>query len=330
MTTVIPIRGAKEAPKAERSRMETLKLTPEMMNAWVLPDFQAPLKMNNKVREIADELREQTGTPAITGVISLGICKAYPGILFLTDGQHRRAAVIESGVPEVIADVRIREFDSMKEMSQEFLKLNTPISRKSPDDQLRALQESSLPLQRISKECPYIGYKYIRANPNSPIVSMAATLRRWKGSSYESPAVSGGGSNATELAHRLTMDDAEQLIRFMRVAFKAWGADPENARLWAALNMTMVMWMWRVLVVDRDRSGSRRYVVVTEDEFLHCLMSVAADKDYNDWLQGRAMAERDRAPCYRKLRTTFLLRISNHERRGSPKIRMPQPSWMTN
>jgi hypothetical protein len=323
---VIPIRGAKDAPKAERSKMETLQLTPDILNTWILPPFQAPLKLNAKLLQIADELAEQNGTPAISGILTLGILPNDTS-LYLLDGQHRRAAAIESGKKEFLADVRVRAFDTMEEMAQEYLKLNTPISRKSPDDQLRALQESSKPLQMITKECPYIGYRYIRANPDSPVVGMAAVLRRWRGAGFETPSTTGAAGGAAELALHLTIEDAEQIIQFMQVAFTAWKKDIENSRLWSALNMTMCMWMWRNLVLDRDRSGSRRYVVLTTDQFRRCLMAVSADTDYVDWLGGRNMSERDRAPCYRRLRGIFTSRLQSET---NDRFKMPSPGWMTN
>jgi hypothetical protein len=324
--TVIPIRGAKDAPKEERSKMETIWLTPAILESWVLPPFQAPLRLNAKVHQIGDELRNQIGIPVITGVITLGI---LPGdtALYLLDGQHRRAAALESGKTEFLADVRIKAFESMEEMAKEFLDLNTPISKKSPDDQLRALQESCKPLQLLTKECPFIGYRYIRANPESAVVGMAATLRRWRGSGNETPSIGGATGSAINMALQLTMEDAEQIIRFMKVAFSAWKKDIENATLWATLNMVLSMWLWRVLVLDRDRTGSRRYAALTADQFLHCLMAASANAEYVAWLSGRNMIERDRAPGYRRLRAIFIARLQD-EMPG--KIKMPQPMWMNN
>lgn len=335
--TVIPIRGAKEAPKDERSTMETLVLTPELVKAWVLPAFQAPLKVNAKVRLVADELREQSGTPCINGVISLGRLRAElkssAAKLYLIDGQHRREAFLISGIKEVFADVRVNIYETMEEMAQDYLRLNSPISRKTPDDQLRALQESSPALKLISHQCPYVGYRYIRANPNSPIVGMSAILRRWWASGKESPAISGGGGAASEVARILTVENAAEIVRFLKVAYSAWGPDIENARLWGALNMVMCMWLWRILVLDKDRTGSRRYIALTEEQFKQCLMAASADKQYVDWLLGRNMAERDRAPCYRRLRTIFTLRLPSAgvgDPQGRTRIRLPQPIWMVN
>jgi hypothetical protein len=323
--TVVPIRGAKDAPKADRSKMETLLLTPAILESWVLPPFQAPLRLNPKVHQIGDALRNEVGTPVISGVISLGILKGSTA-LYLLDGQHRRAAALESGRSEFLADVRIKQYDTMEEMAEEYLILNSPISKKTPDDQLRALAESCKPLQFITKQCPYIGYRYIRANPDSPLVGMAAVLRRWHGSGNETPSV--GGSSAIHMALELTMEDAEQVVRFMQVVYAAWGKDIEYRSLWQALNMTMCMWMWRVLVLDRDRTGSRRYAVLTVDQYRHCLMAVSADAEYVAWLAGRTMAERDRAPCYRRLRGSFLSRLQTEAHVG--KLKMPQPTWMNN
>jgi hypothetical protein len=311
--------------------METLVLTPEIMQSWTLPAFQAPLKVNAKVREVADDLQAQSGTPCINGVISLGRIRSElmsgAAKMYLVDGQHRREAFLMSGLKEVYADVRINVYETMEEMAQDYLRLNSPISRKTPDDQLRALQESSPALKLIAKECPYIGYRYIRANPDAPLVGMAAVLRRWRGAGYETPAITGAAGGAATLATELRMEDAEQIVRFMQVAFAAWGKDIEYKVLWSALNMTMCMWLWRVLVLDRDRTGSRRYVVLTVDQFRHCLMAVSADAEYIAWLAGRLMAERDRAPCYRRIRAAFIHRLHDEM---SGKIKMPSPPWMNN
>jgi len=324
--TVIPIRGAKDAPVADRSRMETILLTPEILKSWVLPAFQAPLRINAKVQQVADELRIQSGTPVISGVLSLGIVPDDK-TLYLYDGQHRRWAALESGRTELLADVRVKQFDTMEEMAKEYLELNSPIARKTPDDQLRALQESSVPLQLISRECPFIDYRYIRANKDAPVVGMAATLRRWRGSGNDTPSITGAGGGAVSVALGFTVEDAEQLIRFMKVAHSAWKNDIENRALWSTLNMILCMWLWRVLVLDRDRTGSRRYVVITSEQFLHCLMAVSADADYVAWLSGRNTIERDRAPCYRRLRAIFTTRLQSEI---AGKIKMPQPMWMNN
>jgi len=318
--TVVPIRSS--APKVG---MDTVVLTPETMDSWPLPVFQAPLKKNAKVLQISDQMREESGTPVIEGVITLGFLRGETTI-YLLDGQHRRAAALLSGRSEFIADVRTKQYETMADMAREFLILNTPISRKTPDDQLRAMAEMSPVLQMIQEACPYIGYRYIRANPTAPVVSMSATLRRWRGSGYETPSVTGSYGGAVALATGLTEDDAKKIIVFMQTAYSAWGSDAENARLWASLNTTVTMWLWRVLVLDKDRSGARRYAVLTPEQFRLCILAASADSGYVEWLGGRNMSERDRAPCYSRLRSIFTSRIQSET---GEKIRMPQPSWFT-
>lgn len=325
--TIVPIR----AP-SEQSKMETVEITTEMMKAWVLPDFQAPLRINKRVESIAEDLMQQAGIPVISGVITLGTLMGSTAV-YLLDGQHRREAAIISQRKSFLADVRTKQYDSIEAMAQEYLHLNTSISRKTPDDQLRALHESLKPLQYIVKECDFVGYKFIRANPDAPLVGMSALLRRWNGSHYETPHLQGVGS-AVNVAFDITMEDAEQIVQFLKVAYSAWGRDLQNVRLWSGLNMTMCMWLWRVLVLDRDRSGSRRYVALSVEQFRNCLMSVSANTDYVSWLTGRNMTERERSPCYKRLRLIFIDRIREESaiivegiNVGPTKVRMPQPEW---
>jgi hypothetical protein len=37
--------------------METLIITPDQVNAWRIPPFQRPIKVNAKVQEIAEEMK---------------------------------------------------------------------------------------------------------------------------------------------------------------------------------------------------------------------------------------------------------------------------------
>lgn len=119
------------------------------------------------------------------------------------------------------------------------------------------------------------------------------------------------------------MEDAEALIRFLKVARAAWGSDPQHGRLWTNLNLCVCMWLWRNLVVNRER-GVKRFVVLTADQFKRCLMTLSASGDYVDWLVGRNMNDRDRSPCFVRIKTAFVQRLRED---GDAKAKMPQPSW---
>lgn len=320
MAHIIPMRGVREAPKADRSKMETLLLTPEIVAEWRLPPFQRPLRVNKKVLAIADELKDNGGF--IEGVISLGFV-GNNQTLYLYDGQHRIEAAKLSGLTEFIADVRICKFETLVEMGVEFVKLNTAIAKFSPDDVLRGLEASSSALRLIRKECPFVGYENIRRGTTSPTLSMSATMRCWIGAAAETPSITGAGKSAAEIAHELTVAEAEEICRFLKVARAAWGNDLQYSRLWGNLNLCMSMWLWRRLVLEKER-GLKRFVVLSEDKFRKCLMSLSATSNYVDWLVGRNMSERDRTPCYQRLKSIFVGRLKDE---GIANPKLPAPSW---
>lgn len=318
--TIIQMRGAREAPKSERSSMETLLLTPEIVSQWVIPPFQRPLRVNAKVIAIAEELKHNQGI--VEGVISLGEIGG-DRTRYLYDGQHRIEAARISGLSEFIADVRIRRFNTMGEMAVEFWRLNTPISRMRPDDTLRALEGSIDALQIIRANCPFIGYENIRRNAASPTLSMSAAIRCWAASTTETPNLTGSGKSAAELAQSMTSDDANALVQFLGVARQAWGADLAYSRLWGNLNLTVCMWLWRRLVLDQDR-GVKRSVLLNSTQFKQCLMSVSAGIDYLDWLVSRTLNDRERGPCLTRLKALFTRRLREE---GFAKPKLPSPAW---
>lgn len=309
-------------PKASQSKMETLIITPKMVNAWKIPPFQRPVCINEKVRRVTEQIRE---SETVEGVLTLGVLRTDSATYYVVDGQHRIEAFRLSAIAEAIVDVRICIFDSMADMAAEFHRLNDSLVRMRPDDILRALESSTPALQAVRKSCEFVGYDFIRRTTTSPILSMSALLRCWTASNNETPAGSNSGRSAAELAMNLDQQSTQNLIAFLSTAHSAWGRDPEYYRLWGNLNMALCMWLWHKLVLDRDRYGNKRYIVMSIPEFKKCLMSVSADGDYLAWLPGRNLTDRDRSPCFGKLKTIFSRRLSSES--GSKKILLPAPAW---
>jgi hypothetical protein len=322
-STVVPFRTGREAPKAERSAMETRIFSSAEIGNWRVPPFQRPVRINAKVAALSEEIAHDGGV--IPGVITLGKLKGDTAV-YVVDGQHRIESFRITALPECIGDFRLCEFDSMAEMAEEFVRLNSALVRMRPDDVLRGLEASVKALRKIRSECRFVGYDQIRRGTTSPILGMSLTLRAWNGSIAETPNTTYNNLSATQIAETLTDDATEDLIQFLTVAHAAWGRDNEYARLWGSLNMGLCMWLWRRLVKDTDRSGSRRFVRLTVKQFGSCLMALSADGHYLEWLQGRQLNDRDRAPAYNRIKKIWAARLKDDLRE---KISFPQPGWST-
>lgn len=160
--------------KATKTTVETIGFSRDEANDWKVPPFQRPLRVNDKVRLLAEQIGNDGGV--IPGVLTFGVIGRDR---FIVDGQHRREAFVLSGKAEGYADARTCYFDTMAEMGEEFVRLNSQLVRMRPDDILRGL-ESSLPsLQAVRAACPFVGYDMIRRGDRCPILSMSAVLRAW-------------------------------------------------------------------------------------------------------------------------------------------------------
>lgn len=301
--------------RSTSTKMDTLEVSPEGAKAWKKPPFQRPLKVNDKVRGLAETIRSEGVIP---GVITLGVLGADT---YLLDGQHRREAFLISAAQAAFVDVRVHHFNNMGEMGEEFVILNSAISRIGPDDILRGLKEGNPALQKILSQLPFVGFDMIRRGAASPVVSMSALLRCWFGAACDVPARS--TDSAPKLVERLTMDEVDLIGQFGENAYAAWGHDREYGKLWGGLNLILCMWLFRRMVLTQYSAQTPR---LTRALFQKCLMEASADATYIDWLGGRSINERDRSPCFTRLRSIFAKRI---ERETQKRVRMPAPAWST-
>jgi hypothetical protein len=316
---VVQFRTGRE-PAKSRSVMETRIFTAEQIGAWRVPSFQRPVRVNAKVQALAEEIARDGGV--IPGVVTLGTIKG-DSATYIVDGQHRLEAFRICGLPVCLGDFRLCQFDSMAAMASEFVQLNSALVRMRPDDVLRGLEASLPALAKIRRECRFVGYDQIRRNSSSsPVVGMSITLRTWAGSVPDTPIAS--TVSATQIAESLTEESAEGLVQFLNVAHTSFGREVEYARLWGGLNLGLCMWLWRRLVKDSDRTGARRYVHLSVKQFSACLMALSADGHYLDWLQGRALTDRDRSACYTRIKRIWAARLKDEV---SGMLRFPQPAW---
>jgi hypothetical protein len=316
MNQPLEIKLVTKTEKVTRTTVDTIMFDPKLLEKWKSPPFQRPIKTNAKVVQLAEDLK---GHGVLPGMITLGILKNETYIL---DGQHRKHAFLLSGEQVGYADVRIHHFTTMAEMATEFAMLNSQLVRMKPDDYLRALEESVPLLREIRKACPFVGYSYFRTSAESPILSMSATIRHWFNSAHEIPA-SSADMPTIEMAQTLTAEEVNNMVSFLRIAYAAFGREYEYSRLWSGLNLTICMWLYRRIVLTQYSSKTTQ---LTKEQWQKCLMSLSADSDYLDWLAGRRMGERDRSPCYGRIRRHMVARI---EQEFAKKIQLPQPAWYT-
>lgn len=309
-----------------RSRMDTVVVEMRTIAGWKLPPFQRQLRINEKVREIAQTIRDDNGV--IPGILTIGIltggCDAGE---YLVDGQHRVEAFRLSACKEAIADVRFVNFESMADMGDEFVQLNSSIVRMRPDDVLRGLEGSTPLLTKIREACSFVGYDSIRRGPTSALLSMSLLLRIWEGSAGATPVAM--SKSSLHLANELSEDSAIKLTVFLQLAHDAWKLDEGSKRLWGALNLGLSMWLWRKLVLETNRTGGNaRIIILKNDQFRKCLCSLGSNEAYCDWLLGRGMGDRDRAPAYARIKQLFVRRLLEEKVGGAgAKIVLPAPAW---
>lgn len=313
----IPLRLTTVSEKKTRTTVDTILVTPKILATWKSPPFQRPVTENEKVLALAEQMKADGGV--WPGVVTLG---RLGGETYLVDGQHRGRAFKLSGLEEGYVDVRILHVEDMAEMGEEFVRLNSQLVRMRPDDILRGLEHSVDALSKIRRACPFVGYDMIRRSEKSPVLSMSSVIRGWRSSSTEIPSP-GGGVSAAMMARCLMEQDVRDLTDFLKDAMEAWGRDAEYLRLWGSLNMTMCMWIYRRMVLTQYSPATPR---LSREQFKKCLMSLSADQKYLDWLVGRLLTERDRSPCYSRIRLMFLTRLQTDT---GKRLKFPQPAWFS-
>lgn len=315
---VLKMKLVEARPNREtQTKLDTLELTIELAESWKPPPFQRPLKINDKVRALAETVaRDQV----IPGILTLGVLGTNT---YLLDGQHRRAAfmlaVENHHITSAFVDVRVHHFESMGDMGQEFVNLNSQLVRMTPDDIIRGLEDSTPALRLIRQRCNFVGYDSIRRGGHSPVLSMALLLRCWQGAGMLVPSRS--SDPVIYLVNQLNTGEAETLAEAASILFTAWGRDPQYQRLWSSLNLVLCFWVYRRMVLTQY---SPRTPKLTKQLFQKCMMALSTDDTYLDWLVGRNVGERDRSPGYGRMRVIIAKRA---EAELGRKINMPSPDW---
>ena len=303
--------------KQTKTTMDTVELTQKLVASWKSPPFQRDLRVNAKVLALAEELARNGGV--LPGILTIGV---LDGDAYIVDGQHRLGAWQQCGIEPGYADVRTHWFESMGDMANEFVKLNSQLVRLRPDDIMRGLESSTPALQRIRQRCKFIGYDMIRKSERAPMISMAAFIRCWIASRSDVPG--GLGASSASILSLMDADETETGCDFANLCFDAWRRDQEYWRLWGTLNITVCAWLYRRIVLGEKHSAASRITRMSKEEFRKCLMALSAEPMYLDYLVGRNLGDRDRAPTYARVKAIFSKRYLSDANKA---IKLPQPAW---
>jgi len=310
------VKPSSNEEKHTHTVLDTIELTPKLIAAWKSPPFQRELKINAKVQQCGEEIKQAGGV--LPGVITIGV---LDGQVYTVDGQHRIAGWLHSGMETGYADVRTHWFNTMAEMAAEYVTLNSPLVRMRPDDILHGMEASSPHLQRIRRKCGFVGYDLVRRSERAPVVSMSAFLRLWTGSRHDAPTNSGSGMAALG---EMDENETTHAIDFLGVCFEAWRRDHEYARLWGTLNLSLSAWLYRRMVLGERVVANTRFARFSKDDFRKCLLGLSAEAAYLEYLVGRNNSAEHRPPTYQRIKAIFQKRYLAET--GKP-AKLPSPPW---
>lgn len=309
------IKPSGEAERATQTTLDTIEITRKLVTTWKSPPFQRDVRVNAGVQALVNELQRDNVLP---GTITLGV---LDGDVYIVDGQHRLHAFLMADLPVAYADVRTHYFKTMGDMADEFVQLNSQLVKLRPDDILKGLEQSNKHLQELRRKCPYVGYDAIRRGPTTPVVSMGALLRVWYGSR---PDVPQSKDSSTTCARMLDEQETREMIQFLQLCFSAWRREKEYQKLWGSLNLCLCAWLYRRVVLGPAGKGVSRSTKLTPEQFTRGLLALSADSGYVDYLVGRNLGDKDRAPAYNRLKTIFAKRYLEDT---GQKLLLPLPTW---
>lgn len=306
-------REGREVGGPTSTRVEMVEVTRELVAGWERPHWQRPITVTAKVRRLAEQIAE---SGVIPGVLTIG---EWNGVQWRVDCQHRLQAFEMSGAAAAYADVRFAQFAEERHMADEYDSLNGHLVNMRPDDKLRALELSYDNLRVLREQSQFVGYDKIRrGSATAPILSMSRCLRLWYGAGAGAPVPAHG--NPRELAERLTGPEVDFLLEFLGLAYAAWGRDVAYDQLWCQLNLGLCMWIFRGSVANialRLHPDKMPRTV-----FVEALKSLR-EPGFLDWLRGRHLGDRDRAPAYGRIKKLMLAAA----RKNGHRATLPSPDW---
>lgn len=312
----------------DRSRVVKIKLTPAVINGWQTPYWQRPIRYNVKVRAMIEEMQR---TPRLDSMLVVGVIKKRNRLhLFLVDGHHRKSAFNRAGIPYLNIDVKFVYVETMGEMSELYLRCQDQISRSTADNNLKGLAVTHSQLADIESECGCITYDGVRLGTSTASVSMSTIVQIWYDSLLDPPKKNVGSppKSITELASGLTKKDAEKITEFVLLCKDRFGFSKHSSGLWKHINLTLCLWLYRIMVWREgwdEGEDYSRVTALTPDQFGTGLLGLMNDRYYQTLNKKSLGSVVDRKDAYLSISRLFSSNLTACGVVSRP--RLPKPPW---
>ena len=311
-----------------RSRVVKIRLTPEVINSWLKPDWQRPIRYNAKGRQLCEVLKT---THKLDSVLLVGVVKRRNGkyLLYLVDGHHRKTIFLKAGIPYMDVDVKFVYVDEVEDLSDVYLTCQDQITKSTANDNLKGLAVTNNAISTIGSKCEFITYEGVRLGTTTSSVNMSTVIQIWYDSMLDPPKKNTltPSKSITELAKKLTDDEADQIVQFMLLCKDRFEFTKLSSGLWKHINLVLCLWLYRILVWKEVWEGGEEYSVthLTPKQFGVGLSGLKNDKYYLTLNKKKLSSPVDRKEAYQSIAKLFASNLRAHGVVSNPKL--PKPQW---
>ena len=252
-------------------------LTIDDLEYLMKPPCQRFVSKTKRVERLTEEMLK-TGRLGVGILLVMGLPN---GEVHLVDGNHRIEAFRNSGLKSIIVSVQTKSAKTYKDIAEEYIRCQCSLKTSTVDDKLKGIAVGHPPLQKIAQFCTFVTYK--RASTRSDcLISMSDVVHCWFDASTNPPTRYSGdkGIPIEECAKLITDKDAACIIEWLLVCQISLGT--VNRVLWAPLNMTLCLWLYKQMVKGGCKGPCTRLKIA---EFGRGLAGLVNMK-YTNYLKG--------------------------------------------
>lgn len=254
-------------------------LSKEYLSSLIVPAYQRQQYLNAKrAPKIRAKIQASAMIPGIVYICEIDELSVRDVI---HDGQQRTAIALTTAHDSFTAHVIRCRFETVAEAAEDYEELNSKVVNHKPDEMLKA---SAYRLPRLLRLMDLDFLTYSSARSGAAKVSVATALRAWRSAaSIEAPIQTTVG--VADIARTLSDQDVDGLTCFLRTVRESWGALKEHRGLYNVANLTITMWLYRMMV-ELKAEDQRRCTNLSLTEF-SIGMQALVSPDYLCFLRGK-------------------------------------------